>query len=278
MRRITAPTVLWDLPEEVYHADRLCPEPSLSSTMAKMIVGDAGPARVRQMSAEPVRKAAWDFGSAVHERVLNRGQAVIGIDGDRRTRAVKEAVEEAEAAGFMVLKPAEVEVIDRMTDALLANPLAAELLTAGAGRPEVSMFAPDEQTGRWLRGRLDFLHSRECVVDFKTTAATSGREFAQQAVRLGYHIQAAHYLPLAVLLDLVDPDAEYLIVAQEKTAPYEVQVRRVPPELLAIGAAQVRKAIDLFDRCLTLDDWPGYAPVVVDIPTPAWLTEGEDLP
>lgn len=278
MRRITAPTVLWDLPEEVYHADRLCPEPSLSSTMAKTILQPAGPARLRELlDNPPPRKKVFDFGSAAHEKVLGRGQPVVGIDGNRNAAAVKAEIAAAEAEGFLVLKPAEVQAVDAMAEAILAHPLAAELLTSGGGKPEVSMFGIDDQTGRWLRGRLDFLHSRELVVDFKSGQSASPHDFGRAAWSFGYHIQAAHYLRLAVALDLVEPGADYWLIVQEKAPPYLPAVYRLDVALLADGHARVRRAIDLWDRCLELADWPGFPTTPQTITAPAWATtEGED--
>jgi hypothetical protein len=266
---VTVPCARFDLLEDIYHADGLCPEKSLSSTMAKRLLEPAGPARLKEIldNGQP-RKKAWDYGTAAHEKILDRGPRVVAIDGNRNSNAVKELIAEAEARGELVLKSPEVAAIGRMAEALLANPLAAELLTAGQGRPEVSMFGIDPETGRWLRGRLDFLHSRRLIVDYKTTAKTSLDGFSRQAYDLGYYLQAAHYHQLAIALDLVDEDSEYLLIAQEKTAPYLVGVHRLDGDLAEQGAREIRRAIDLWDRCMTLDDWPGYPAEV--------HTEGED--
>lgn len=277
--KVTEPCALPGLPEDVYHADP-CVEPSLSSTMAKTLLSPGGPARLREVltNGQP-RKKAWDFGSAAHERILGRGQPVIGIDGDRRAKAVKEEVAEAEAEGFLVLKPAEVAQIDAMVDAILAHPIAAELLTAGAGLPELSMFDRDEQTGRWMRGRLDFLHSARVVVDYKTTSQPADAEtWVKHAWKYGYHVQAADYLRLATRLALVEPDAAWLWIAQETTPPYLVAVHQASSELLAAGSALLDRAITVWDRCLTLGDWPGLPEIITPIGLPRWadLTEGDE--
>lgn len=276
--KLTEPAALYDLDEDAYHADGLCPEPSLSSTMAKTILQPAGPARLREVMLNgQARKKEWDFGTAAHEKILNRGQPVIAIDGNRNANAVKAAIAEAEAEGYLVLKSAEVAAVDQMAEAILANPLAAELLTDAAGRPEVSMFGTDEATGRWLRGRLDFLHSRQLVVDFKTAVSVNPDDFTRSAWSFGYYTQAAHYLRLALSLDLVDDHADYLLIAQEKKAPYLVHVYRLDAELLAAGHEQIRRAIDLWDRCMALDDWPGFPPTITTLSAPKWadLTEGD---
>ena len=276
---ITEPVALYDLDEVEYHADRLLPERSLSSTMAKTIISPGGPARLREimLNGQP-RKPEWDFGSAAHQRILGRGQPVIAIEGDRRKKDVRDAITKAETAGSLVVKPEELESIERMAAAILDHPLAAELLTAGQGKPEVSMFGLDQATGRWLRGRLDFLHSRQLIVDYKTTASANPGDFERSAWNFGYHIQAAHYLNLAYALDLVDPGAEYLLVAQEKRPPYLPHVYRISDELLDHGHRDVARAVALWDRCMSLDDWPGlpHEPTTLTPPRWATLTERED--
>lgn len=276
---ITKPTALFDLDEAEYHADRLCPEPSLSSTMAKTILQPAGPARLRSaLDNPPARKRAWDFGSAAHERILGRGQPTVAIDGNRNTKSVKEEIADAEAEGLLVLKPEELEAVGRMATAILSHPLAAELLTAGAGKPEVSMFNIDGRTGRWTRGRIDFIHSRDLIVDYKTAQSVNPAKFEQASYDFGYHVQAAHYLRQAVALDLVDAHADYLLIAQEKAAPYLVHAYRFNQELMLHGASQVDRAITLWDQCLTLDDWPAFPSTPTELSAPRWadLTEGDD--
>lgn len=272
MTTITEPTVLYDLDEAAYHADQLCPEPSLSSTMAKTILEPGGPARLRSALDSPRESNPnFDFGSAAHEKILGRGQPVVAIDGNRNTKAVKEEVAAAEADGFLVLKSHEVAAVDAMAEAILQHPIAADLLTAGKGNPEVSMFGIDEETGRWMRGRLDFLHSRKLIVDYKTTASANPRDFERSSWNFGYHVQAAHYqYNLARQLDLVDDDCAYVLIAQEKKAPFLPVVYQLDPGLLDYGRERAREAIDLWDRCLTLDEWPGIEPIIHTLSIPRW--------
>ena len=279
MSKITTPQVVEGMDEAEYHADP-CVEPSLSSTMARTILQPGGPARLREvMKHGQQRKRVFDFGSAAHERILGRGQPVIAIDGNRNSKVVKEQIAEAEGAGFLVLKTPDAEQIDAMVEAVLAQPTAAELLTAGSGKPEVSMFDIDDRTGCWLRGRIDFLHSQQVIVDYKTAGQSVDAErWSRHAWTYGYHTQAAHYLRLAVRLGLCDPDAAWLWVAQETTPPYLVAVHQASTELLDAGSTLLDRAITLWDRCLTLDDWPGLPTTITPIGLPRWadLTEGED--
>lgn len=113
-------------------------------------------------------------------------------------------------------------------------------------------------------------------MDFKTTQSADPHSFARSAWTYGYHIQAAHYIQLAVQLDLVAPDVDYWLIVQEKTPPYLPAVRRLDTELLAEGARQVRRAIDLWDACQALDEWPGFPNLPETVSAPRWANLGEE--
>ena len=183
-------------------------------------------------------------------------------------------------AGLVPLKTDEITQIDDMAEALLANQLAADLLTQGSGLPEVSMFGVDEETGRWMRGRLDFLANQQLIVDYKTSGVpVDADSWTRQSWAYGYHIQAAHYLRMGVQLGCLDPDAEFVFVAQSKTAPYLVSVFRLDDEALQLGYRLVDRALTTWDHCMTLDEWPGMPQTIQTISAPRWAhytTEEEE--
>lgn len=276
---ISEPCVVYDMPEADYHADP-CPEPSLSSTMAKTIIKPGGPALLRwQMTHPRVEKRAFDFGHAAHEKILGRGMGVVEIPAEYLTSSgAVSSKAEAKAwlsaqrdAGLVPLKAEEIAQIGDMAEALLANPLAAELLTQGSGQPEVSMFSVDDTTGQWMRGRLDFLANQQLIVDYKTSGVpVDADSWTRQSWAYGYHIQAAHYLRMGVQLGCLDPDSEFVFVAQSKTAPYLVSVFRLDDEALQLGYRLVDRALTVWDRCLTTGEWPGMPQTIQTITVPKW--------
>lgn len=282
MSAVTGPCWIPDMPEEVYHADP-CPEPSLSSTMAKRLLdGEAGPARLRQaILSQPEPKPCFDLGSAAHEQVLCRGRRPEYLDvPDWRRKESRQWRDEVHARGGIPLLAHQRAQVEAMVDAILAHPVAGDLFTTGSGHPEVSMFTLDPETGRWQRGRLDFLAGRDLIVDYKTTGRSAElRAWEKQSWELRYHQQAAQYLSQAVALDLVEPDAGFVHVVQETNPPYMVAVYRVGDDQLEDGIARTRKALDIWDRCLTLGDWPGIPATIRTTHLPAWahITEGDDL-
>ncbi|AOT24390.1 PD-(D/E)XK nuclease-like domain-containing protein [Propionibacterium phage B22] len=279
MMPITKPCAVKDMPEGEYHSDP-CVEPSLSSTMAKTIVsGEAGPARLREiMSHGQEHKAVFDFGSAAHEKVLGRGAGVEVLDFPAwTTKASREARQAVWDAGGTPVLAKDSAQVDAMAEAILSNPVAGELFTRGAGSPELSMFTIDEETGRWQRGRLDFLADRKTIVDFKTSGqSVELPDWIKHSWQFGYHIQAAAYMDQAISLDLVDEDAIFLHVVQETKPPFLLAIYQVSADQLAEGRRQMRRALDLWDRCLTLDEWPAIPAVIQLSKLPDWVHTTDD--
>ena len=87
--RITDPG-LYDMPEADYHADP-CPEPSLSSTLARLMV-NRSPRHAWTASPrlnpdhEPVNKETFDVGRAAHAVLLGRGAPIARPRGPQELR------------------------------------------------------------------------------------------------------------------------------------------------------------------------------------------------
>lgn len=277
---ITEPCVLLDMDEATYHSDP-CPEPSLSSTMAKTIIKPGGPATLRwEMTHRRVEKREFDFGTAAHAKVLGRGMEVVEIPEEYLTERggisvrgeARAWMSEQRDAGLIPLKRAEIVQIDDMAEAILNEPVCADLLTTGHGMPEVSMFSIDPETSRWMRGRIDFLASSTVVCDYKTsTPSVDPVSWDKTSWNYGYHIQAAWYLRLGALLGVIDPDAEFWFIAQQKTPPYLACAHRIGADLLDIGWVTCESAIRMWDQCLTTEEWPRISARTEVMEPPYWV-------
>ena len=258
--------IVLDLPEAAYHA-----HPSLSSTGARRILDS--PARFRWEQQHPVVKDAFDVGKAVHAEVLGVGARLVVVDADSwRTKAAKEARDEARAAGQVPILSGDVEDIRAMAAAVLAHPVARSLFER-PGAAEVSLFGIDEPTGTALRARFDFLPDpvpgvRTIAVDLKTTRSADPRKFGRSVAEFGYHQQEAWYRDL--LGQVRGDDAAFVFVAVENTAPWLVSVCELTADAVAVGRSRNRVAVDLYASCAAADDWPGYGMDIFPIDLPAW--------
>lgn len=256
-----------DMPTVVYHADPI-PGGSLSYSGAKRLLPPSTPAKFRWWvdNGQPVKKE-FDFGHAAHAEMLGIGEPIIVVDAaDWKTKAAREAATEARAAGAVPILPKDRAVIDAMGAKLREHPLASALLDPLAGRPELSLFWPDNDFGVWRRSRLDWYRPpsagrRAIIVDYKTCDKADPDAVAKAIADYRYHQQGAYYLDGATACGLDgDIPTGYVMVFQEKTAPYELNVVEPDWYALGVGAALNRRALDVFARCQASGVWPGYMP------------------
>lgn len=280
---VTEPGLVYDLSDEVYHGDPV-PGGSLSSTFARLLTEHV-PAKARELrSRKPT--AAMEFGTIAHRIALGEEsldaysvEGLTVIDGDGRTKEVKEAKAAAIAAGLSVVGRLEYEqraglydTLAGMVAALDAHPIAHPMLASG--RHEVSAFWQDDATGVWLRARYDVLPEpvkgrRLIVGDYKTTADASERGFTKSSANFGYAQQADLYLRGLRALGIAD-DPAFVFIAQEKTKPYLVAVHQLDREWMEAGRVLNDRAIRIFAECQTSGEWPGYPPTIASLSAPAF--------
>jgi hypothetical protein len=281
--QITEPGV-YDIPAEVYHADPV-PGGSLSHTGARLLLPPNCPAKFRwwrDNSPEPKRE--FDFGHAAHRVILGAGQDLAIIEADNYlTKAAKEAKRAAYDAGLIPVLAHEHEQVLAMAAAVKEHPIAGPLFDPTLGQPERSLFWLDEPSGVWRRARLDWLPdlsigSRLILPDYKTGKTADPGQFSKAIHDHGYHQQAAWYIDAARALNLAEQVA-YVLVVQEKTPPYLVNVIEPDHMALRIGRFLNRTAIQLYQQCSDSDTWPGYSDDVEKVGLPPWAENqyGEEV-
>jgi hypothetical protein len=273
---------VYDMPEDVYHADPV-PGGSLSSSGARKLLPPSCPARFRYEQDHPVHKDVFDFGTAAHKLVLGTGKPLAVLDAeDWRSKAAREWREGVRAEGSVPLLTAEHQQVQDMAAAIRAHPLASALLCRGDVATEQSYFWPDPEYGIWRRARLDSFRQgggsgRLIITDYKTTASADPASFAKSVANFGYHQQAMWYLEaVKACLDAFNP--AFLFVAQEKAAPYLVTVCELDSAALRAGAELNRRAMEVYRDCTEADAWPGYQPDndIALITLPAWARPREE--
>ena len=265
-----------EMPEAEYHR-----HPALSASLAKLLLPPSVPAKFRwiQQHGHPP-KDVWDIGSAAHKLVLRSGPDIIVIEApDWRTKAAREARDEARAAGNIPVLEKDYRMVSFMAQALRKHPVAAALFDPErGGNAEQSLFWEDPVTGTPLRCRLDWLPAdngqRMIVGDYKTCSDADLRSISKSSLNWAYYLQAAWYLEGVKALGLDDNPA-FVFVFQEKTAPYLVQVVELDHNALEVGRRHMRQAIDLYVRCAEADEWPGYSDEIELVSLPDWFVASE---
>jgi hypothetical protein len=275
---ITAPGVYPDVPLSVYLGDPV-EGGSLSSSGARVLVEPGGPARFKYRLDHPGEENtdAFDFGRAAHQVILDDPEEhLVIVDApDWKTKAAQQLRTEAREAGLTPILTKQWEQVQEMAAAIQAHPTAAALLQRDSGLPEQTIVWQDKATKAWCRSRVDWLrHSaqgqRLLIVDFKTTLAADGISFGKSAANYGYFLQAAFYTAGARAVGL-DAEPAFVMVVQEKTAPYLVNVVQLDDTALHLGDMLMRSALERYAECRRTGHWPGFGPEVELVPLPSWF-------
>lgn len=257
--------------DAVYHSDPVAGG-SLTSTELRRLVC---PARYRWFRDNPQPyNPAFEFGHAAHRLALGAGADIVVIDHDSwRTKAAKEARDEAMADFKTPILVADWLTVQAMAAALREHPVAVALLDpARGGRPEQTLVWK-HHLGPMARARADWFpnieHGRVILTDYKTARSAEPRDFGRAAAAYGYHQQVAWYLDgVRATCGVTDP--AFVFIVQEKDPPYLVNVIELDEVALKIGQARNEAAVGTFIECTRTGVWPGYGPDVELVSLPRW--------
>jgi hypothetical protein len=260
------------MPAAVYHSYG---DMALSASGAKLLLDCPAKYKHRLDNPEPYKKA-FEHGTAAHALVLGEGPELVEVAAEEwRTNAVKAEVAAIRESGRIPLRPSDYAQVHAMAAALRSHEHASALLDPLRGEPETSLFW---QCGElWLRGRLDWLEDgprpsgRLLQVDYKAVASAHPRAIAKAMADYGWHISAANYID-GINATHYDGDVAYMLLCQEKTAPYLVTIARLTPYDLEVGRRAMDRAIEMWRDCQASGIWPGYGAgeAVVEINLPRW--------
>lgn len=264
---------------ERYHADP-CPEPSLSSSVAKLIL-DATP--LHAWHAHPKLNPAWTpddstrrltLGSVCHALLIGQGREIVPVDFDSfRKAAAQEARDAAFAAGKLPVLVSDLEHAREIVDAARWQ-LARRGLTAfdeehGAGEVVVAA----QTGGVWTRAMPDWwTHDGLTVYDYKTVGAlVSPARFARHVAEMGYDVQDAHYLStVGAAFPELDGRVRFVIVAQEIAPPYALATYELTEADRSVARRKVETAVAAWSTCLASGIWPAYPERLEPLALPSW--------
>ena len=261
-------SIVYDLPADEYHA-----HPAVGSTSLKTLYKQP-PAVYKYQQTHPPQSDAFDVGTVAHAPILEQDDSIVQVvDVDRKSgKAWSEPAAEAREHGLIPLKRSEWDTVEAMRDAVMAHPVAAELLTGHA--PEVSYFTQLYE-GLDVKCRADALtKDNMTVVDLKTTGASADpTDFARTAYNLGYHQSAAHYQDVIKQVTGFTPAFVFIVVS--KHPPYLTSVVELHPDFVEYGRQANHVAANTLKACTASGRWPGYTDTTV-IDMPRWAQYQED--
>lgn len=269
-------TIIEDASADLYHADQLTDQPTLSATLAKVLCSQT-PAHAREQhprlnpNYKRLEEPKFDIGNAAH-RLLLEGENCIHIvyAADWRTGHAKEQRDFGRSQGRIPLLEPQWLELEAMVAALVEQfaQLDAAPPVFTDGKPE-QVIVWDEQ-GVKCRARLDWLRDDLTVVDdLKTTAKSADpRKWGQHTLfGMGYDIQAAMYRRA---VRAVGGDPEFRFVVAEVMPPFLCSVVTLDHDAWMYADAKVDYALAVWKRCLETGRWDGYDRRVAYAQMPGW--------
>lgn len=178
-------------------------------------------------------------------------------------------------AGKQVVKADELGLAMAMRDAARGSVHSMRYLRKGES--EVSMVWRDAETGRTLKGRLDWLTHVDDInvlVGIKTSKDCRPIGFGNQAARSGYHLQWAMYFDGYATITGREPRVVEIVI--ESFAPHDVTVYSIPSEIIEQGREEYRKLLVALGECERTGQWPGTSDGEQILSLPSWVYHAED--
>lgn len=271
-----APGIHLDIASADYFADP-CSVPSLTQSIASVLLEQSPRhAALRHPKLnpawEPYEDTKFNIGNAAHKLLIGRGKELVVVEADDwRTKAAKEARDEAHAKGNVAILAHQHVTARAMADAFKEQIRAIPECDGAFGPTkggcgEVVIIA--EYNGVMLRSMVDWMRDTTRLDDLKTTGMTASPDRLPYAMADGgWDLQAAIQ---ERILDVLDPSMRgrrhHYFYLQENDDPYEVTVCELPEAVMTIGRAKLDRAIAIWSACMASNRWPGY-PRVVQSPT-----------
>ena len=259
--------------------------------------GFVGSTSLRKILSSP-KAFYWDFfkgnteestddmkiGTLLHSAVLEGtkflDKYVLMPDfGDFRSpknREKRDAWKNDLPAGTMVVKQDELEMIKGVVGSVLEHEYASSLLKNG--KPEISGFYADEETGIKLKVRPDFLSfDGTKLIDFKSTRSADWRKYGGSVYDYRYDFQMFMYSEGIKFISGKKPEM-HVHIAVEKKPPYECAVYYFLDEDLGQAHSDYRMSLDKLKHCITENKWQQRQVEAERVYVPNWFilnsTEG----
>jgi hypothetical protein len=225
---------------------------------------------------QPRSQPALEFGSMFHTAMEGISELERKYDiepsGDKRTKAVKEAIEEARLAfpDKTLVPEAQYLQVLRMAEAVQEHPRVQELLLGNRVEREVSLFG--ECCGVGVKARPDaVLPDLDLIIDWKTTQDGSRDGFDRSVLQYGYWLQPTWYTSLANV-HYMRP-MNMIFVCVEKSEPYNVSLFCLDDGWNRYARSKMQDACVQWANSLANDVWEAYSEEVQTLQAPKWIAE-----
>ncbi len=229
-----APGIYYNLPAEEYHSD-----PALSSSGLKKLLQNP----MEYWSTSPLNPDR----EALDTIALKNGRAahVLLLEPEKFTEEfiIKEGVQTSKVKG--AIGEGDYKDMIKAVEVIRTHPTLSKLISGG--RPEVSIFWRDEETGIMCRVRYDYLLPR-IGFDFKRTVNVYSKEKLAYAIAdYGYDISAPMYIEGLKSTPLYTEDhLGFVLLFQMGKSPFVPRALRLDDRIMQTGHNQFRLGLQLY--------------------------------
>ena len=266
------PGIYTDIDNDAYHGG-----PGVSSSQLKAV----GESLADFLWPRRKESPAMALGTAAHlatlEPDLFESSVVVSPTVDKRTKAGKEEYAafierygaDIAAGKILELAPAIFSQALRIRDAVHGHPVAGRLLTEG--KPEVSAFWIDDETGILCKCRPDWLRDDGMEVSLKTARRADYEGFMKDAYAYGYHLSTAFYRDGLDACGIANQPTVHVVVETDDPRPERVAVYVLDDDFYAIGHAAYRAALaKIHAKQMQPSIWAGLPLEIQTLKAPAW--------
>jgi len=270
-----------------------CPHPSLSRSTIIDLLDSPARAWWKHPRLNPPSEDAdeetgdkkFDPGKAAHSLFLEGVDKVVVVDpldhpGAKgaipkgwTTNEMREVRDIIRDAGKIPLLPRQYKNVCEMV-AVAANAIreCTELGITNLrteGDSELS-YIWQEKNGIWCRCRPDWISKdRKLICDFKTTGKSANPMFLDKHISsMGYEVQESFYRRGVKAVEGTEPT--FIFIFQEVEPPYLCSFVSLSSQFQDMGEQKVKKAIKIWEECLSTGVWPGYPKNIYCADAPAW--------
>ncbi len=262
------PTIHHDISATQYHSDPHPDGPSLSSSIAKLLVSAtpahaflAHPRLTPRTASEPEDETPSQArGTLTHALVLGKGADIVEVDAkDWRTDAAKAKRDNARTDGKIPVLKSKLSEAQATATAIRSR--LADLGYHLAGYSEVVvLFTLHSADGTPIPCRMmvDHLGLGEIptfALDLKTLESAAPDSCQRQANQYGHALQRAFYCAgLAALYG--DRAPPFAFAFAETDPPHAVTIADADGSARELGEMQLARALNMWARCMREGHWP----------------------
>lgn len=268
---------IYDMPANQYHRDP-CVTPSASNSVLRTLMTQS-PLHAKfshpKLVADPssvMPSRAMNFGTAVHELILGKGEGIVEVNFDdwrkKEAKALREAITEAGKSPLLSKDfGAAHSCAEKVIEQMKQHEECQDFFASGMSEA-VAIW---EEDGVLCRAMIDRLPNDPTapIYDLKGTEMNINPQEWQRTFVKNYRHQERFYaMAMAKLRGKKPPSTRFITFEMQE--PYAIAVFTSAPQLQHIAESELHRALRIWKHCLDHDDWFGYRGTA-HVEPPIWL-------